>query len=132
MFWWLILPRGAAIALSVAGILQIAHIASVYSAMGRLIMSSGAMSPEAILDKSEEEKLTPSELYDVLLQKAFEAKKRNIPVNMQYRQETMSNLALGDAHEGLHHRKNNREYSRDADNSVEKDLEAGKSGYPKL
>jgi hypothetical protein len=85
------MPRGAALALTVAAILQLTHIATTYSAMGRVIMATSAMSSERILEKADEEKLTPIQLYDVLLHKTYNAKKNPVLVNRQYRPAIPSN-----------------------------------------
>jgi hypothetical protein len=104
MFWWLVMPRGAALALTVAAILQLSHIATTYSAMGRVIMATSAMSSDRILEKADEEKLTPIQLYDVLLHRAYKAKKDPVLINRQYRQAIPSNstsqLPLGSPEEG--------------------------------
>jgi hypothetical protein len=91
MFWWLVMPRGAALALTVAAILQLIHIATTYSAMGRVIMATSAMSSERILEKADEEKLTPIQLYDVLLHRTYKAKKNPVLINRQYREAIPSN-----------------------------------------
>jgi hypothetical protein len=104
MFWWLIMPQWAALALTVGGMLQLSHIATTYSAMGRVIMSTSAMSPDRILEKADDEKLTPIQLYDVLLQRTYAAKANPVAINRQYRQAIPSNstsqLPLGSAEEG--------------------------------
>jgi hypothetical protein len=104
MFWWLVLPRGAALALTVAAILQLSHIATTYSAMGRVIMANSAMSSDRILEKADEEKLTPIQLYDVLLHRTYEARANPVPISRQYRQAIQSNstsqLPLGSNEEG--------------------------------
>jgi hypothetical protein len=85
------MPRGAALALTVAAILQLTHIATTYSAMGRVIMATSAMSSERILEKADEEKLTPIQLYDVLLHKTYKAKRNPVLVNHQYRPAILTN-----------------------------------------
>lgn len=85
-------------------------------------MATGAMSSEPILEKSEEEKLTPRELYEVLLDKTYEARANNIPVNLQYRQGPKTQLNLGSTgEEGTeqHRRAEDQEYARDV-NSLER------------
>jgi hypothetical protein len=91
MFWWLVMPLGAALVLTVAGILQLSHIATTYSAMGRVIMATSAMSPDRILEKADEEKLTPIQLYDVLLHRTYQAKANPVLISRQYRQDIPSN-----------------------------------------
>jgi hypothetical protein len=126
MFWWLVMPRGAALALTVAAILQLTHIATTYSAMGRVIMATSAMSSERILEKADEEKLTPIQLYDVLLHRTYKAKENPVLINRQYRQTIPSNstsqLPSGNSEEesGLVH------YHRENFHSLEH-MEAGLS-----
>jgi hypothetical protein len=104
MFWWLVMPKFAAIALTVAGILQLSHIATTYSAMGRVIMATSAMSPDRILEKADEEKLTPTQLYDVLLHRTYQAKANPVAISSQYRRAIPANSAihvpLGSTEEG--------------------------------
>jgi hypothetical protein len=88
------MPKGAALALTIAGVLQLSHIATTYSAMGRVIMATSAMSPDRILTKEEEEKLTPIQLYDVLLLKTYKAKVNPVPIRLQYRQAITSELMI--------------------------------------
>jgi hypothetical protein len=98
------MPRSVALALTVAAILQLSHIATTYSAMGRVIMATSAMSSDRILEKADEEKLTPIQLYDVLLHKTYNAKKNPVLISRQYRQAIPSNstsqLPLGSPEEG--------------------------------
>lgn len=63
------------------------HIASTFSAMGEVVMASSAMSSSAVLPKSEEESLTPAELYKVLLLERDLARQAHVPVNKQYRMD---------------------------------------------
>ena len=124
------MPRGAALALTVAAILQLSHIATTYSAMGRVIMATSAMSSERILEKADEEKLTPIQLYDVLLHRAYKAKKDPVLINRQYRQAIPSNstsqlLPLGSTEEG----NGLFQYHPGSRNSLER-MEAGLSDGP--
>jgi hypothetical protein len=62
------------------------------------------MSSDRILEKADEEKLTPIQLYDVLLDKAYEAKKNPVLISRQYRQaipaNSTSQLPLGSTEVG--------------------------------
>lgn len=55
-------------------------------------MATSAMSSTEIMPKEDAEKLTPAELYTVLVQETFMAKKANIPINKQYRMDYRAHL----------------------------------------
>mmetsp|Transcript_35096 Transcript_35096/g.73096 ORF Transcript_35096/g.73096 Transcript_35096/m.73096 type:complete len:182 (-) Transcript_35096:749-1294(-) len=88
----ILLPPTGAIVLLVLGLVALSHIASTYSAMGQVIMATSAMSSEPILPTDEEEKLTPGELYHVLLHETMLAKKAEVPINKQYRMDYRQHL----------------------------------------
>lgn len=86
LFWWVIMPFGPALFLSVGGFLLIVHIVSTYSALARIIIDTGAMSAKRVLDEDKEDEMTPSELAEELLKRTREARKNAVPVNLKYRE----------------------------------------------
>ena len=90
-FTWLILFYYVICHVSVAGPLSAftlvcaIYIISNYSAVGRTIIYSGALSNERIFQHDEEEELTGAELATALVDKAIVAKDGDIPVSQQYR-----------------------------------------------
>lgn len=86
LFWWVIMPFGPALFLSVGGIFLIVHIVSTYSALARIIMDTGAMSSSRVLDQQKEDDMNPSELAEELLKRTREARSNAVPVNLKYRE----------------------------------------------
>ena len=87
----------AAVTIVILFILLMMHITSTYSALGRIIMDTGAMG-DAIFYHKEEERLSPHDLYEELLHKVKVARKANIPVNRMYRidyRASMRHIAMG-------------------------------------
>lgn len=85
MFWWLLLSTPAAATMTAFGVALVIHIASTYSALARVIMATSAMGEVPILPKAEEEKLSPGQLFDVLIAETRLAQQAKIPVYRQYR-----------------------------------------------
>ena len=93
MFWFKLLPLAAALVLGVSGLLLMSHLASTYSAMGEVILATSAMSKKKpMLSKADEERLTPAELYKVLLLQHDVAKQAQVPVNKQYRMDYQEHM----------------------------------------
>jgi len=72
----------------------------MYSAVGRVIMYSGALGDEDIMGKNDayKESMTGQNLANALTEKVKLAKEANIPVNMQYKiryQEQLQQLEEG-------------------------------------
>ena len=90
-FTWLILFYYVICHVAVAGPLSaftlvcLLYIITTYSAVGRTIIYSGALSNERIFQHDEEEELTGAELATALVDKAIVAKVGAIPVSQQYR-----------------------------------------------
>jgi len=87
MFWWInnegyTIPS---IVMTVATVLLITHVISTFSAMGKIIMLTGAMGSTPILPKGTEEKLLPHELTNVLLTETLIARGLKTKVNRKYR-----------------------------------------------
>ena len=85
LFWFKLLPLAAAILLGSVGVVLFVHLASTYSAMGEIIIATSAMSHSTVLEKTDEERLTPVELYKVLLLEHDLAKRAKVPIMKQYR-----------------------------------------------
>ena len=90
-FTWLILFYYDICHITVAGplsaftLILAIYVITTYSAVGRTIIYSGALSNERILQHDEEEELTGAELATALVDKAIVAKQGAIPVSQQYR-----------------------------------------------
>ena len=85
LFYYVIADVAVAAPLSVFTIFFGIYIISLYSAVGRTIIYSGALSNERIFQHDEEEELTGAELATALVEKTIVAKEGAIPVNQQYR-----------------------------------------------
>lgn len=83
--WWVVMPSLAAFILTVGGALLIFHIVTTFSAIGRVVMLTGAMAEVPIIPEEEEINLSPPELSDVLVQRARLARRMNVDVMKQYR-----------------------------------------------
>ena len=66
------------------GIILIFHISSTYSAMGRIIIETGAMGEEEIFTPQEETAKTPDELLQGLILRLEAAREAKVPVELQY------------------------------------------------
>jgi hypothetical protein len=88
------MPRYTALSFSILGSVLIVHIVSTYSALGRIIMSTGAMSSHRILEKEIEEEMLPPRLAEELLRRTKEARAAAVPVNLQYRSINMQALLV--------------------------------------
>lgn len=85
LFWYVVCDLRVAIPLSAICWLGIFHISSLYSAVSRVVMYSGAIhEDERILEKSAEDEWTSREISKALIEKAIFARKRHIPVKDQY------------------------------------------------
>ena len=83
--WWVVMPTIAAFILSAGGLIMMLHIISTFSAIGRVVMLTGAMSELPIMPEDEEDKLNPYQLSDALIQRTRLARRMNVDVNRQYR-----------------------------------------------
>lgn len=92
------MPWEAALPVTILAILLQLHIINTFSAMGRVIMHTGAMSDLPILDPEEEEKRKPSELSELLIKRTQLSRKVNVPIDGQYTIDYQ--LLLRDAAEG--------------------------------
>lgn len=92
LFWYILMPMPWAISLTVSGVIVITHVISTYSALGRLIMHTGAMGEEHVVGVRDQEMQTSEELYETLKKKMKVAKASDIPVNRQYRMAYQQSL----------------------------------------
>lgn len=79
-------------------ILMLLRVFNAMASMGRVLMHSGSLSTEMVLEEEKEEKLSPHELTDILLDLVPLSRKAQIPVNYQYRipyQKTLQDVKLG-------------------------------------
>ena len=107
LFWWILMPRYTALAFSIFGLVLIVHIVSTYSALGRIIMSTGAMSSHRILEKEIEEEMLPPRLAEELLRRTKEARAAAVPVNLQYRSiNSRASVVENRGHMGSNNRDN--------------------------
>mmetsp|Transcript_31983 Transcript_31983/g.52817 ORF Transcript_31983/g.52817 Transcript_31983/m.52817 type:complete len:277 (-) Transcript_31983:49-879(-) len=88
LFFFVVMPLQLAPFLTAGGFILLIHISSTYSAMGRIIMETGAMGEESIFHRHEEETKTPHELLQNLIAKLEAARNVSVPVNEQYRMES--------------------------------------------
>lgn len=96
--WWVVMPTMAAFILSIGGLVLIFHIINTFSAIGRVIMFTGAMADVPIIPEEEEEKMNPHQLSDALITRARMAKHMGVDVMKQYRfdyQELIRDVELG-------------------------------------
>mmetsp|Transcript_48576 Transcript_48576/g.146501 ORF Transcript_48576/g.146501 Transcript_48576/m.146501 type:complete len:234 (+) Transcript_48576:636-1337(+) len=104
LFMFILVPLGWAIAIVAVSILVILHIVSTYSALGRLVMYTSAMSNDRIFELRTEETMLPFDLLETLVDKSEEERKAGTPVTEQYRREHVSisrNGALPDLESGV-------------------------------
>lgn len=79
------------------------HVMSTYSALGRVILHTGAMSRTPVLLTEEAEVLSPQQLHDTLAEKTATAKSNNVDVMRFYRMKRQHgfhaerDLEVGDA-----------------------------------
>ena len=94
----ILMPHVAALVISVCFILLMIHITSTYSALGRIIMDTGAMGDRVFFDK-EEDRMSPNDLYGALLEKVKAARNSDIPVNRIYQSDyrkSLQDIEMGD------------------------------------
>ena len=70
------------------------YLVSLYSAAGRILLYSGAIGDERIIERNLEYELDPMELNQVLLAKAYLGKKANIHPREQYRIDYQKQLEV--------------------------------------
>lgn len=80
------MPSYTATILCAGGLLLMLHIVSTYSALAQIIMDTGAMSSNPILEQELEEDLSPPQLGEELLRRTRESRLSNVPVNSKYRE----------------------------------------------
>ena len=85
LFMFVLLPMVWAIIIAVAACVLVIFIVSTYSALGRLVMHTSAMSSERIFELPEEESMLPFDLLNTLVVKANEKRILKTDVTVQYR-----------------------------------------------
>lgn len=90
LFMFILVPLGWAILIVAVALLLILHIVRTFSALGRLIMYTGAMNDDRIFDVKAEEAMLPYDLLDNLVIKATAEKEKGTLVMEQYRREHVS------------------------------------------
>jgi hypothetical protein len=88
LFLFVIMPVELAPVVTAGGFILLIHISSTYSAMGRIIMETGAMGKESIFETHEAETKNSSELIKELIVKLEAARDICVPVNEQYRMDS--------------------------------------------
>ena len=83
--WWVVMPNKFAVILTVMAFFVIFHIITTFSAISRVIMLTSAMSSTRIMQREEEEKMTPEQLSDALISRARLAKTLDVSIAKQYR-----------------------------------------------
>ena len=78
------MPSFAALISTIIGFIIINHIMNSFSAIGRIMMLTGAMGEGRIFEEEEEEKMSPRELSDALLYRYRIAKRCKVDVMKQY------------------------------------------------
>jgi len=95
LFMWYLVPEVWGITVTVCTISFLFHIITVYSALGKLIMYTGAMGPKRILEERVEEQMLPFELHDALVEKAIQRRKNKVRLSAQY-EENYDHLRVGE------------------------------------
>jgi hypothetical protein len=85
LFLYVIMHWHAAMVLTFVAAFLLLHVTSTFSALGRVILYTGAMGKNEILSTEEEERLAPYPLYLELLKIVQVAKRARVPVHRQYR-----------------------------------------------
>lgn len=85
-------PRSAALIIMITFVFLMIHITSTYSALGRVMMDTGAMG-NAVFTRREEERMDPRDLYDAWIEKVAVARQARVPVNRMYRIDYRATLA---------------------------------------
>uniref|UniRef100_A0A7R9WD00 Uncharacterized protein n=1 Tax=Pseudictyota dubia TaxID=2749911 RepID=A0A7R9WD00_9STRA len=95
LFMFILVPFPWAISIVACTGFLILRIVSTYSALGRLLIYTSAMSNNRIFDVRTEESMLPFDLLETLVKTAEEEKKENVKVMEQYRREHVS-ISFGD------------------------------------
>jgi len=87
----ILIPHAGSVVIASVFLFLMVHINSTYSAMGHIIMDTGAMGDAIFLHK-EEERMSPDELFNALLEKVHASRKAKIPVHRVYRMDYRKSL----------------------------------------
>jgi hypothetical protein len=80
----ILMPNVGGIVVGVTFIFFMVHINATFSAIGHVIVDTGAMGNTVFL-RTDVESMSPDELYDAWLAKLREARQANVPVQQMYR-----------------------------------------------
>mmetsp|Transcript_23366 Transcript_23366/g.48521 ORF Transcript_23366/g.48521 Transcript_23366/m.48521 type:complete len:337 (+) Transcript_23366:406-1416(+) len=102
LFWYVLADLAVAVPLSAFCMVSFFGIISTYSAVGRVMMFSGALGNEQIMDYDVESDLGGAELATALVDRVVVAKKGDIPVSQQYRIKYQEQLDILEEGGSLH------------------------------
>lgn len=85
LFFFVVATWQVAMPVTIVFGLNVLHLNSLYNVVGQVIMYSGALKNEHIVERDVEYELLPSELTSLLLKKANIGKDADIPAKEQYR-----------------------------------------------
>ena len=102
LFWHVIANRWLGVFLSLFCLLFVIYVTSLYSAVGRQVMYSGALGEEDIMRENDgyRESMSAPQLQSALAEKVKMARDAKIPVEMQYKiryQEQLKRLEEGES-----------------------------------
>lgn len=94
IFFFVVCSWETATALTAVCVVFLFHLTSMYSAVGRMIMLSGAIGTERILDPDVEDDMSPTDLSVALIEKSLIAKHGHVPVSEQYKIKYQEQLEI--------------------------------------
>ena len=126
LFFHVIMPNQVSLPLSLTCALGFFYIITMYSAVGRVLMYSGAIGDERILEEDEGENLGPADLTVAMMEKTLVAKDGGIPVSEQYKIKYQEQLEILEEGGSLHldelrlsgHRTNHSNHEEDHSNET--------------
>ena len=93
LFWYVIAAWDVALPLTLLSSIFVFHIIPIYNSLGRVIMYSGSIGDERIMEEKAEE-LNPPEITAALLDKLVIARQGDISVSDQYRIKYQEQLQI--------------------------------------
>lgn len=101
MFLFLLMPFPWATGITIIFWLLLIHLTSTYSALGRIIVGTGAMGSRKVFESSDADMMEPYELYVELLKRCGTSKGMEIPIKLQYHMTESLRRATRDLEAGL-------------------------------
>jgi hypothetical protein len=102
LFLFILMPVPWALGICISTTLILLHLASTYSAFGRVIIETGAMSHDPIMTTEQAEELEPHDLHMELLSKRASAGKQvNVSVSHRYRVVKEMKMSMRDLETGI-------------------------------